>query len=101
MAAALPRRAARRLMNGSRKGWPTGGLSTVDNADTTSGQIVVAQALYELLVKAKPGSYGTGSGASAVGPSPMPTPSPSSTAGGVAVAQRTGRPSASPSASRS
>jgi Copper transport outer membrane protein, MctB len=85
----------------------TGGLSTVDNADTTSGQIVVAQALYELLAKAKPASYGTGSGASAVGPSPMPTPapspsvSPSGTAGGTTAAQRTARPSASPSASRS
>jgi hypothetical protein len=82
-----------------------GGLSTVDNADTISGQIVVAQALYELLVKAKPGSYGTGSGASEVGPSPMPTPSPSvspsGTAGGATAAQRTARPSASPSASRS
>jgi hypothetical protein len=83
----------------------TGGLSTVDNGDTASGQIVVAQALYELLVKAKPGSYGIGSGASAVGPSPMPTPSPSvspsGTAGGATAAQRTARPSASPSASRS
>jgi Copper transport outer membrane protein, MctB len=53
-----------------------GTLSTVDNADTASGQIVVAQALYEVLARAKPGSYGTGPGATAVGPTPMPTPSP-------------------------
>ena len=82
-----------------------GGLSTVDDADTASGQIVVAQALYELLVKAKPASYGTGPGASAPGPSPMPTPSPSaspsSAAGGATATQRTARPSASASASHS
>jgi copper transport outer membrane protein MctB len=59
-----------------RSASPAGTLSTVDDADTASGQIVVAQALYEVLAKAKPGSYGTGPGASAVGPTPMPTPSP-------------------------
>jgi Copper transport outer membrane protein, MctB len=59
-----------------RSASPAGTLSTVDNADTASGQIVVAQALYEVLAKAKPGSYGTGPGASAVGPTPMPTPLP-------------------------
>jgi hypothetical protein len=76
-----------------------GRLSTVDNADTTSGQIVVAQALYELLANGKPGSYGTESGASAPGPSPAPTPSPSASATGVTAPQRTARPSASTSAS--
>jgi Copper transport outer membrane protein, MctB len=72
----------------------TGSLSTVDNADTVSGQIVVAQALYEFLTTAKPGAYGTGSGASTIFPTPMPTPSPSSSA----VDPRSGHPSASPSA---
>jgi hypothetical protein len=82
-----------------RAGGQQARLSTVDNADTTSGQIVVAQALYELLAKGKPGSYGTGSGASAPGPSPAPTPSPSASAAGVTATQRTVRPSASASAS--
>jgi hypothetical protein len=77
-----------------RSASPGGALSTVDNADITSGQIVVAQALDELLTKAKPASYGTGSGASALGPTPMPTPSPSSS---VAIDPRSARPSASPS----
>jgi hypothetical protein len=76
-----------------------GRLSTVDNADTTSGQIVVAQALYELLAKGRPGSYGTGSGASAPGPSPAPTPSPTASVAGVTATQRSARPSASASAS--
>jgi hypothetical protein len=69
----------------------------VDNADTISGQIVVAQALYELLAKAKPASYGTGSGASAVVPTPMPTASasPSASAGSVVTDPRSARPSAS------
>jgi hypothetical protein len=70
-----------------------GTLSTVDDADTASGQIVVAQALYEVLAKAKPGSYGTGPGASAVGPSPMPTPLPTASPSASAHA------SASPSVS--
>lgn len=72
-------------------------LSTVDNADTISGQVVVAQALYELLAKAKPASYGTGSGASAVVPTPMPTASasPSASAGSVVTDPRSARPSAS------
>jgi len=80
-----------------RSASPADVLSTVDNADIISGQIVAAQALYELLGKAKPASYGTGSGASALGPTPMPTPSPSSSVGGVALDPRPGRPSASPS----
>lgn len=58
-------------------------VTTVDNADTEIGQIVVVQALSELLARhAKPASYG-------VGPDIMPSPAPSST------------PSPSPSASHS
>jgi hypothetical protein len=56
-------------------------VSTVDDADFTSGQSVVIQALAILLEGGKPGSYGmTGNGASTVGPSPAPTASPSASA---------------------
>jgi Copper transport outer membrane protein, MctB len=82
-----------------RSGAQIGHLSTVDDADTTSGQIVVAQALQELLTEAKPGNYGTGSGASAPGPSPAPSPSASAVAS--TAAPRPGRSSASPSATSS
>ena len=54
-------------------------LSSVDNADTATGQIVVAQALYEALTTGRSGSYGSLPGASAPGPSPAPTPAPSAT----------------------
>jgi len=60
-------------------------LTTVDNADTAGGQIIVAQALRELLLpNATPTAYGVRPGRV---PSPAPSPSPSA--------------SASPSASRS
>jgi hypothetical protein len=50
-----------------------GTVTTVDNADTFIGQIVVVQALSQLLVShAKPAHYGVGSN---VVPSPAPTPS--------------------------
>jgi hypothetical protein len=49
-------------------------LSTVDNADTTQGQITVMQAFAVLLAGGKPSSYGI-SGAAAVSPGPVPTPS--------------------------
>lgn len=58
-------------------------VTTVDNADTVIGQIVVVQALSELAGQhAKPANYG-------VGPDVMPSPAPSSS------------PSPSPSASHS
>jgi hypothetical protein len=65
-----------------RAGGRGGHLSSVDNADTASGQIVVAQALYEQLAQGKSGSYGSLPGATQAGPSPAPVPSatPSSTA---------------------
>lgn len=50
-------------------------VSTVDNADTESGQIITAQALY-LAMHGKIGQYGIGPG---VAPSPAPSPSPSPT----------------------
>jgi hypothetical protein len=49
-------------------------LTTVDNSDTESGQIVVAWALRELLEHATPASYGAGPGTV---PSPAPSPLPS------------------------
>lgn len=63
----------------------SGSVSSVDNADTTLGQISVVEALASQLAGKKPNSYGI-SGASAVSPVPAPTPSVSA--------------SASPSASR-
>src|SRR5207248_340423 len=59
-----------------RAGGRAGHLSSVDDADTIIGQLVVAQALYEQL-HGKSGSYGTGTAANGPGPSPAPTPSPS------------------------
>ena len=53
-----------------------GHLTSVDNADYTIGQIVVAQALADRLLHGKSGSYGVTSTASAAGPSPPPSPTP-------------------------
>ncbi len=50
-----------------------GHMSSVDNADMASGQIAVAQALYEQL-RGVSGSYGV-TGPDGAGPSPAPTPS--------------------------
>ncbi len=50
-----------------------GQVSTVDNADTESGAIMVAQALNFLLTGKAPAQYGAGPGTA---PSPAPTPSP-------------------------
>jgi hypothetical protein len=52
-----------------------GQVSTVDYADTETGQIVTAQALY-LAMHGKIGQWGIGPG---VAPSPAPSPSPSPT----------------------
>jgi hypothetical protein len=51
-------------------------VSSVDNADTTLGQITAVQAIAAQLAGAKPNSYGI-SGASAVSPSSVPSPTPS------------------------
>jgi hypothetical protein len=58
-----------------RAGGRGGRISTVDDADHTIGQIVVAQALYEQL-RGVSGNYGSTASATAPGPSPAPTPSP-------------------------
>jgi hypothetical protein len=54
-------------------------VSTVDNADTESGQIMVAQALRFLLDGKTPAAFGIDSGNA---PNPAPTPSSTATAGG-------------------
>ena len=77
-----------------RAGGRGGHLSSVDNADTASGQIVVAQALYEQLAEGKSGNYGALPGATAPGPSPAPVPSatPSTTGTATATPSATRRP---------
>jgi hypothetical protein len=59
-------------------------VSTIDNADTTLGQISVAEALAAQLAGRKPNSYGI-SGASAVSPDPLPSAIPSATASAPAA----------------
>jgi hypothetical protein len=54
-------------------------VSSVDNADTTLGQISTVWALASQLAGGKPNSYGV-SGASAVSPGPLPVPSVTPTA---------------------
>ncbi len=54
-------------------------VSTVDNADTTQGQITVMQAIAVQLAGGKPSSYGI-SGAASVSPVPVPTPTAVTTA---------------------
>ncbi len=77
-----------------RAGGRGGHLSSVDNADTPNGQIVVAQALYEQLAEGKSGSYGSLPGATQPGPSPAPVPSatPSTAATAGSHATSTQRP---------
>ncbi len=58
-------------------------VSTVDNADTETGQIIVAQALRYALDRQPPAAYGVGSGTV---PSPAPTPSGTPTAGSTGAA---------------
>ena len=59
-----------------RNGGRAGHLSSVDNANHTIGQIVVAQALAEQL-RGVSGSYSATSSAASAAPSPAPTPSAS------------------------
>ena len=54
-------------------------VSTVDNADTESGQIMVVQALKDLLDSKPPAKYGVDPGTA-----PSPAPTPSATATGTA-----------------
>lgn len=53
----------------------SGQVSTIDDADTATGQITAIQALARQLQGGKAAAYGVDSGATAVGPSPAPTPS--------------------------
>ncbi len=54
----------------------SGPASTVDNADTPTGQIIVVEALADLVQGKAPGAYGVEPDAA---PSPVPTPSPTPT----------------------
>jgi hypothetical protein len=63
-------------------------LSSVDNANTEIGQIMVAQALSLLLTGHNPASYGV---VPAAVPSPPPTPAPSASPSGSAAGQPAGR----------
>lgn len=63
-------------------------VSSVDDADTTQGQIVAIEAIAVQLAGGKPNSYGI-SGASAVSPNPPPSATPSATA--TAHAKVTGK----------
>ena len=60
----------------------SGQVSSVDNADSTLGQISVAEALAVQVKGGKPNSYGI-SGASAVSPLPLPSPAVTATATGT------------------
>jgi Copper transport outer membrane protein, MctB len=58
-----------------RSGSAGGQISSVDNADTTTGQIVAVWALWRALTGHKAGSYGVAQGNTAAVPSPAPSPS--------------------------
>ncbi len=73
-----------------RTGGHTDHFSSVDDADTTIGQIVVVQALYEQMTAGRSGNYGALASATAAAPSPAPTPSPSATA--TSTVQQTASP---------
>jgi hypothetical protein len=84
-----------------RAGGRSGHMSSVDNADMATGQITVAQALYEQL-RGVAGSYGIG-GANGPAPTPVPTPSPTATPTvsqrSASLSKRSARAAASPSPS--
>ena len=71
----------------------SGQVSTIDNADTTQGQITVMQAIATQLAGGKPSSYGI-SGANAVSPVPAPTPTATAT---TSAPPTTGSPKTGPS----
>jgi hypothetical protein len=60
----------------------SGQVSTIDNADTASGQVAAIWALNKQVNGQKAGAYGVQAGASSGGPSPAPTPSASVTGSG-------------------
>jgi Copper transport outer membrane protein, MctB len=65
-------------------------VSSVDNADTTLGQISAIWALADQQAGGKPNSYGV-SGASAVSPEPSPVPSDTPTDSGTPTPKATGK----------
>lgn len=83
-----------------RSGGQAKHVSSVDDADTVIGQIVVVQALAEQL-NGVTGNYGIGPNADAPGPSPAPTPSPTPSTPLGASATVTPSAHSSPSPTRS
>jgi Copper transport outer membrane protein, MctB len=81
-----------------RAGGRAGHLSSVDDADSPFGQMVIMQALDERM-HGKSGSYGILSTANTAGPSPGPTPSPTPTLSPNTASNRAGKPV--PSSTRS
>ncbi|HEY0938339.1 MAG TPA: copper transporter [Trebonia sp.] len=69
----------------------SGQVSSVDNADTTLGQISAVWALASQLAGQKPNNYGI-SGASAVSPVPPPVPSVTPAASGTPTQKTTQKP---------
>lgn len=65
-------------------------ISTIDNADTEVGQVMVAQALARALAGRKPASYGVASGAA---PSPAPTPASTSSPSPTPTSTSSSKPS--------
>ncbi|MBV9383986.1 MAG: copper transporter [Streptosporangiaceae bacterium] len=65
-------------------------VSTIDDADTTFGQITVIQALATQLAGGKAASYGV-DGATGIGPTPAPTPSASVSPSSAPAAKSTAK----------
>jgi hypothetical protein len=78
-------------MSALRSSSVSGQVSSIDNADTTLGQISVIDALAVQLAGGKPNSYGISSDASAVSPVPMPSPSATATSTAAPQPTATGR----------
>jgi hypothetical protein len=74
----------------------SGQVSTIDNADTTQGQITVMQAIATQLAGGKASSYGI-SGANSVSPVPAPTPTATAT---PTAPPTTGHPSTRPTSGK-
>jgi hypothetical protein len=91
--AATPSGQAGSAISVVRSSSASGQVSTIDDADSTQGQITVMQAIARQLAGGKASSYGI-SGASSVSPSPVPTPSASASA--TPTTQATGKPPGKP-----
>ena len=75
-----------------RSGGRSDHFSSVDDADYTTGQIVVVQALYEQMTRGRSGNYGSLATATAAAPSPAPSPSPPPSSTATATAKQSASP---------